>query len=263
VPRHEDIGFDFFCSLISQESGFLKAGPVFAVQAKSSPDPIHYRKPHEIEWLRSLENPLLLCVADRKGLAMDVYSTWNAMCGPLANGPHPITLLPGVARDSWPGVMHRDDGTQQIYLGSPIVRVTDADIFDDSRIGEIASVISEWVAFDRTNIVNRDAGMYWVQGPLAYETGQSPFTSGQRGTAVYWHPDNLSGCSRNLARVASAIALILRDFVPEADRTPAMAERDAALREILRTHWSLFEEADRILLRSQGLNFNPPKEGDV
>jgi hypothetical protein len=70
VPRSMDIGFDFFCSLISQERGFLKAGPFFTVQAKSSKDRIVYKKEHQLSWLTSLENPLLLCVADRKALAM-------------------------------------------------------------------------------------------------------------------------------------------------------------------------------------------------
>jgi len=37
VPRQEDIGFDFLCSLITQtkDSGLLRARPFFTVQAKS------------------------------------------------------------------------------------------------------------------------------------------------------------------------------------------------------------------------------------
>jgi hypothetical protein len=71
VPRQEDVGIDFFCSLISKQEHLLKAGPFFAVQAKSSTDPIVYQKEHEIDWIISQENPLLLCVANRAALAMD------------------------------------------------------------------------------------------------------------------------------------------------------------------------------------------------
>jgi hypothetical protein len=83
VPTPEDVGVDFFCSLTHQEKHLLKAGPFFAVQAKSSTDPIVYEKAHELEWVTNQENPLLICVADRKALAMDVYSTWNLLCGVL------------------------------------------------------------------------------------------------------------------------------------------------------------------------------------
>jgi hypothetical protein len=143
VPRQEDIGFDFFCSLITREEQLLKAGPFFSVQAKSTTDPLIYAKDHEIAWITGQENPLLLCVADRTAMAMDVYSTWNAMCGPLAMKPSRIMLLPGVKRDTWPGIEHKPDGSQEIRLGVPIVRVTDADIFDEARVDQIATVISE------------------------------------------------------------------------------------------------------------------------
>src|SRR6267378_2894406 len=67
VPRQEDIGIDFLCSLITGYDGekLLKAGPFFAVQAKRSAEELGYEKPHELEWITNQENPLLLCVADR------------------------------------------------------------------------------------------------------------------------------------------------------------------------------------------------------
>jgi hypothetical protein len=124
VPLQEDVGVDFFCSLTRQEGQLLKTGPFFAVQAKSSTDPIVYEKPYEVEWITNQENPLLICVADRKALAMDVYSTWNLLCGVL-NGwrgekkPTRIRLLPGVSHHMWPWVEDKDDGSQDIRLGNP------------------------------------------------------------------------------------------------------------------------------------------------
>ena len=110
VPRQEDIGIDFLCSLITGSEGkeLLKAGPFFAVQAKSSAEKLAYKKAHELEWITNQENPLLLCVADRKATAMDVYSTWNLLCGVLGGWkgkmvPKRITLRPG-GSGKWPGV---------------------------------------------------------------------------------------------------------------------------------------------------------------
>jgi hypothetical protein len=254
VPRQEDIGFDFFCSLISRQGQLLKAGPFFAVQAKSSTDPVMYEKEHEIAWITSQENPLLLCVANRRALAMDVYSTWNLLCGPLAKKPSRIELLPGMADEVWPGVSHKPDGTQQIHLGAAIARISAAEVFDDANLERIAKVIGDWVALDRANIVNSQAGMYWVVGPLNYETGQSPYAGGKAGVAFYWNPANLTPCSANLGRVATALTLILRDCLPESDRTkqPWIA-RIASLQEVLRSHWDLFDESVRRFLVGQGI----------
>ncbi len=253
VPRQEDVGIDFFCGLISRDGDLLKSGPLFTVQAKSSAEPLVCDRPHEIEWITNRDNPHLICVADRNALAMDVYSTWNVMCGPLAAGQQRITLLPGVAASAWPGVVHSADGSQQIQLGAPIVRITDRDIFDEARVDQIATVIREWVTLDRNNIANRLAAIYWVIGPLQYETGTPLSASGQAATAVYWHPDNLARCARNLARTAGAIALIIRDQVPGSDTEQIWIARRAALLEVLRTHWALIDEGTRSFLSAQGM----------
>jgi len=216
VPRQEDIGLDFLCSLITGYGGpnLLKAGPFFSVQAKSDTDPIKYEKPHEIEWITSQENPLLICVADRDAGAMDVYSTWNLLCG-VQNGwrgqskPNCINLCPGKSSTwDWRGVEDLDDGSQNVLLGKPIVRITHEDIFNESRTQQLASVLGAWIAIDRENIVRCKTGMYWVVGPLSYETGiipPQPF-----GVNLYWNPTNLSKCTENLVLSAVALWKVLR-----------------------------------------------------
>lgn len=254
VPRQEDIGYDFFCSLITKEEQLLKAGPFFAVQAKSSTDPLIFDKDYEIAWIRDQENPLFLCVADRPALAMDVYSTWNVMCGPLARKPSKITLRPGAVRNEWPGVEHKPDDSQEILLGPPIIRITDADIFDESRIEQITTVIGEWVALHRTNIVNRHAGMFWVTGPLHYETGKSLYSSGQMGAAFYWNLANIPKCVENLGRTTNALALIIQGQLPEPERSkPIWNARLSALREVVRQFWDLFDPNVRKVLTDSGL----------
>jgi len=261
VPRQEDIGIDFLCSLITGEEGdgLLKAGPFFAVQAKRSAEGLVYEKPHELEWIANQENPFLLCVADREAAAMDVYSTWNLVCGVLGGWegkgrPHRITLQPE-ASGNWPGVKNNPDYSQDILLGKPIIRVTHNDLVDQARTKEIAEVIGSWVALDRANIINRHAGMYWVVGPLSYETGRAPYAQGAGGIVFYWHPNNLEKCSANLGRVVTAIQLIYRNFLPESDKTlEPWPERIETLSGVLRSHWALFDEPVKRFLAQMKLD---------
>jgi hypothetical protein len=244
VPRQEDIGVDFLCSLITGygSPNLLKAGPFFSVQAKSSTDPVEYRKPHEIEWIRNQENPLLVCVADRDAGAIDVYSTWNLLCGVSGSWkgqkvPNCIRLCPGKSHGwDWRGVEDQNDESQDILLGKPIVRIRHQQAFDEDSTREIARVIEAWIALDRENIVNCSSGLNWVAGPLEYETGKPPT---KLGVTFYWHPLNLPKCARNLNRSAVALWRLMHE--PESSETLAMPIWNelptAPLKEILR--WSL------------------------
>jgi hypothetical protein len=241
VPRQEDIGIDFLCSLITGygSENLLKAGPAFSVQAKSSTKPVEYTKPHEIEWIKNQENPLLLCVADREAGAMDVYSTWNLICA-VENGwrgeqiPTCIRLCPGKSSSwDWRGVEDQDDGSQDVLLGKPIVRITHNQIFDEPSTQQIAEVIGAWIALDRENIVRCKAGLHWVAGPISYETGKPP--AGQPfGLMLYWNPQNVQKCAENLALSAVALWRVLH--VPGlAERAvPPWTEGTARLKELLR-----------------------------
>lgn len=240
VPRQEDIGIDFMCSLITgyADSDLLRAGPFFSVQAKSSKEALIYQKPHELEWIRNQENPLLLCVADRDAGAMDVYSTWNLLCAVLNGwkGQKPascIRLCPGRSCSDWRGVEDQEDGSQDILLGKPIVRITHDQAFDEARTRQTAEVMGQWIKLDRQNIVNRRAGAYWVVGPITYESDR-PLGS-ELGVTFYWHPQNLSECTVNLARSATALWRVLHHPGISADLTkPPWLAGLPTLRELLR-----------------------------
>ena len=209
VPRQEDIGIDFMCSLITgPRAPLLKAGPFFTAQARSEAQPLVYEKPHELEWIRNLENPLLICVADRHAGAMDVYSTWNLVCAVHGGWkgqkvPSCIRLCPGECWEDWPGVRNNPDGSQDVLLDKPIIRVTHDQIFDEESTAQIAEVLAGWVSIDRVNIVNRYAGLNFVVSPRAYETDKPP--RGPDAAAFYSHPQNLPQCVVNLGRSAVGV----------------------------------------------------------
>jgi hypothetical protein len=76
VPRQEDTGHDLLCALAERHDEYLWAGPSFAVQVKSTTDPIEYTKPHLLEWIRNQENPFFVAVGNKKTLCVELYSTW-------------------------------------------------------------------------------------------------------------------------------------------------------------------------------------------
>jgi hypothetical protein len=257
VPRQEDIGFDFLCSLISytQNSGLLRAGPFFTVQAKSKGiSEIPYQHPHQLEWITQQENPMLICIADRDTTSMNIYSTWNLLCGVLAG--HPVTrtaskivLCPERTNRDWPHISNLRDGTQEILLGNPIAHITHDDVVDEERMKEIAAVLGAWITFDRLNIVNSRAGLHWVVAPQSYETNKLPFLSSPLGVAGYWNPNNLEKCTRNLTLAATSLwhtlevaGLITTTNAPWGEGVPALRdllkwcyEIDPSIRDFLPT----------------------------
>jgi hypothetical protein len=224
IPRQEDIGIDFMCSLItgSHGAGLLKAGPFFSVQSKSSRKALVYKKPHELQWIRNQQNPLLICVADRRASAMDVYSTWNLVCavqgGCKGQAPSCIRLCPGEVPAEWPGVKDNPDGSQDVLLGKPIVRITHDQVFNENSTKEIAEVLERWVVIDRENIVNRYAGLHWVVAPRTYETGKCP--GGPDGCSFYWNPKSLQKCNVNLGRSAAAMWRVLQSLPEQSASEP-------------------------------------------
>lgn len=243
VPRQEDIGFDFLCSLIGQteHSGLLRAGPFFTVQAKSKgTQTITYEKPHEVEWISQQENPMLICIADRDTVSMDVYSTWNLLCGVLAGHPatktaRKMVLCLDKTTEEWPHISNIPDGTQEILLGKPIVRVTHDDIVNEKNTKEIASVLGAWIIFDRLNIVNSRAGLHWVVAPRFYETNKMPLLNDPLGVAGYWNPKNLEKCSRNLVLSATSLWRTLATAELTSSSNAPWATGVPALRDLL--HW--------------------------
>jgi hypothetical protein len=62
-------------------------------------------------------------------------------------------------------------------------------------------------------------------------------------------------CEVNLGRVSTALALIFRKNLAEEERTkPIWSQRIAALDEVVKSHWELFDEPVRQFLIKQGIH---------
>ena len=83
IPRQEDIGIDFLCSLADQRSGVLTFGNPYLVSVKSLSKPnivlepteaaITENNPRHLHWLFRQELPLFLGVVDKGAFSMRLY----------------------------------------------------------------------------------------------------------------------------------------------------------------------------------------------
>ena len=211
VPRQEDVGHDLLCTLAERNGNLLRAGPFFTVQVKSKSERIIYEKEHEVAWIKNQGNPFFLCVADRDDLTIEMYSTWNMLNGFLLKEAGRIVLAPGSPDADYEAVETREDGTEQVVpLGKPVLRMSIQDAMEEERAQTLSAVLRVWVEIDRENIVNRAAGMYWVVGPLRYETNVSPLDSKDWRIAFFWNTKNLDRCLLNFGRTATALRLVIR-----------------------------------------------------
>ena len=86
VPRHEDVGVDFHCSLVDQDGSAVTYGFPFLVQVKSIVKPVirikaprKYRHqkhviPDYLSWLFQQELPMFLALVDRDDISIHLYS---------------------------------------------------------------------------------------------------------------------------------------------------------------------------------------------
>jgi hypothetical protein len=93
VPREEDIGIDFYCSLANLKEGDLTFSSPFTVQIKSNSENVSYGgvdkknvwKEHEIDWLFDQELPFLIGIADKEKHNIKLFITINILYNKLRN----------------------------------------------------------------------------------------------------------------------------------------------------------------------------------
>lgn len=211
VPRTEDVGHDFICSLTEREGNIFKAGPFFTVQVKSNKKPIIFEKDHEIEWIKKQENPFFICIASRDSLDIEIFSSWSLLLGILHKAGKRIKLIPGGDGEGFKQPETEDDlSEQRIFLGKPILKILANELIDNEKVSYYATILRQWIEIDRENIVNRYAGMYWVIGPIEYETNQQLPDNFKSCVAFLWNEKNLEKCKINFGRSATSLRLVVR-----------------------------------------------------
>jgi hypothetical protein len=253
VSRTEDVGYDFLCSLAEREANMFKAGPFFTVQAKSNRDPIVFQKEYELEWIKNQENPFFLCIANRKSLSVELYSTWSLLIGILHKTAKKILLIPGSEGDLYRAPETAEDlSEQRIYLGKPILNIQAKEIVDDNINGKYAAILRQWIKIDRENIVNRYAGMYWIVGPMEYKTNEFVPEPYQPEGVFLWNPRNLDKCKTNFGRSATALRVVIRAALgKDKEDTPDVSPMIGDLEKVMRSMKECLDPFAKVILRNE------------
>ncbi len=237
IPREDDIGHDFFCTLAEpHQNALFKAGPSFTVQAKSSGHPlVLFKTKNAIEWLQHLQNPFFVAVGNREEQRVEIYSTWERLNSFLGKTPRQITLQPGPPTSGRPRVWTAKNGSKQIIaLGEPIIRADVREFMKEDRATEFRDILRQWIILDRQNIVNVEDGLNWIVGSTDYHTNErlSP------NRMILWpnaNAKNYGKCARHFGRAATALRITLHNALGgKEDTHPDAVAKIKALDEVLR-----------------------------
>ena len=192
VPRQEDIGVDFYCSLAKLEGQNLTFQGSYIVQTKSTPtDAIRYggpdgkggRRSEEIRWLFSQELPLLIGFVDKRALSIHLYTTSNMWAAfYVSGGPGEILLEPsspetrsyeyavpvGESVEGWEGKI--GDGRRwRVPLGPPILSFTADQAEDKNAVANARERLRPFILTEQSNIGYRRLNIHYSRTPYVLE----------------------------------------------------------------------------------------------
>jgi hypothetical protein len=217
IPRQEDIGFDFSCSIADQEEGVLSFGFPYLISIKSQSNPgvqltpsdtiIAENRTHHFDWLFRQNMPTFLGVVDKDEVKLRIFSLLPLWFLYYDDQPHigTLTLVPrfdenathdigkpqkGKEMDNWPGHY-----PYTIDLGHPVVILDIPTIQDEDRLLIMKTRFRNAVSFAEQNIQHSRLMIphfYWfaITNPDASEATPGwwfqapPQTAGARGRTM-------------------------------------------------------------------------------
>ena len=200
VPRQEDVGTDFHCSLLRRDGNNLRPTLPFNIQIKSSGDKIlkdgirfggvtdagNWRK-HEIDLLCQTDTPFLIGLVDTDNQSLAIFSTitrYFVLSNWLGSGlPREVALTPydPVGEDHIGAGAQKDfeakDGMPsklwKLPLGQPIVSISIGDSEDPEKCEAIKALLEPFLRMDQENAVCFRVGLGYFDWPLIIRPGQA------------------------------------------------------------------------------------------
>jgi hypothetical protein len=199
VPRQEDVGTDFHCSLLRGEGDNLRPTLPFNIQIKSAgkkilKDGIRFGgeteagawRQHEINQLCQTDTPFLVGLVDLKKQSLDIFSTitrYFVLSNWHGTGlPREVALIPYDPM----GEAHLGAGFQEdlpikadmpgklcmLPLGQPIVSISIEESEDSNRCEEIKNLLEPYLRMDQENAVRFRIGLGYFDWPLIIRPGE-------------------------------------------------------------------------------------------
>jgi hypothetical protein len=200
VPRQEDVGTDFHCSLLRRDGNNLRPTLPFNIQIKSAGDKIlkdgvrfggvteagNWRK-HEIEQLCQTDTPFLVGLVNLDKQSLDVFSTitrYFVLSNWQGNGfPREVALIPyeptgeghlGTgALEDLDAKPNMPQSLWKLPLGQPIVSISIAESEDPNKCEEIKNLLEPFLRMDQENAVSFRIGLGYFCWPLIVRPGQA------------------------------------------------------------------------------------------
>jgi hypothetical protein len=205
IPRQEDIGFDFYCSIADQEGGVLTFGYPYLISIKSRSTPcinieptssaIQNNRYQHLAWLFRQEQTILLGVVDKDPMCLRIFSllpVWflyyneGKPIGSVSLNPrfdpketsdvgHPRC---GEELGNWPGHYHYD-----VDLGHPVAIIDLPTIQDEERLRGTKKLLRLAVEWGEHNLLHSRLlipHFYWFAKTFPNASAIQP--------AFYYHP---------------------------------------------------------------------------
>jgi hypothetical protein len=198
VPRQEDVGTDFHCSLLKREGTNLRPYLPFNIQIKSYgkevltkgirfgglTDAGNWRK-HEVEQLCQTDTPFIIGIVNAEKQTMDVFTTisryfifynWKK-----TGLPREVALIPYEPKDAGhlgDGVLENLDAKPDmpntiwnLPIGQPVLTISIADSEDPKKCEAIKATLEPYLTMDQENAVFCGIGLGYLNWPLIIRNG--------------------------------------------------------------------------------------------
>jgi hypothetical protein len=230
VRRQDDHGLDLYCTLTGQIGQRAIVTDYYAVQIKSTLDPLKFETPESVRWLVENPNPVFLACVDKKKGVLRVFQLMTRFHVAIGQLPPSLTIS---LEDATEGrcISSFDDDPDQLSASAPILRIEWVDILDDEKMEGYREVLADWVRIDRTNLDRRVSGILRYQMPVDYRTNERP--EDIRMEAGNFAPDDAQ-MAKALEKLVDTLDCVGHQLLQRKDRKAAFLA--TALLRYLRVH---------------------------
>src|SRR6266511_2985502 len=199
IPRQEDIGFDFSCTIADQQTGTLTFGYPYLISIKSISNPVVDVVPsaaviaannfRHVGWLFRQELPIFLGVVDKDAVSLRIFSMVPLWFLYYHGGPNigSLSLMPrldpnnqqdvglpiqGAQLNDWPGHFHYD-----VDLGHPVTVLNFGVIQDADRLRAAKDLLRRAIMFAQKNLLHFQLQIphfYWFAKMTSNSSGFQP-----------------------------------------------------------------------------------------
>lgn len=232
VPREEDVGIDFHCTLGQADGRFTRFFEPYNVQVKSASEKtlrfggIHKKKGtwkiHEIAWILSQSTPFFLALVNKKAAKVDLFCTtarWFPYHAPqvpyelvfrtytpdsnadLHNGSKTslsVSVPPGVEAVCW-----------ELPLGQPILSLTTTEVEEKTMVAAARDILRQYISIELQNYVAAANRLSYFHWPLNIKTNAR---LERYGEWLQWYSQPTVFTHMQLRNMAPVVATLLRTF---------------------------------------------------